>query len=128
MCAASPDMESPAQRCTRIVAALEDLVAQEAAAVAREDFVAVQALHERIAPLVEFLVSAGADLLGAAGLRRRLTAVYDLRHRSGEAVAAAMARVRSELDANQASRRRAARIAPAYGQPGVRTSQLQAIG
>lgn len=128
MCAASPEMESLSQRCTRIVAALEDLAAQEAAAVAREDFAAVQSLHERTAALVEFLASAGADVLGAAGLRRRLTAVYDLRHRSGEAVAAAMARVRSELDANQASSRRAARIAPAYGERDVRTSRLQAIG
>ncbi len=121
-------METPAQRCLRIVAALEELASQEAAAVGREDFSTVQTLHERTAPLVEFLAAAGADVLGSAGLSRRLVAVYELRRRSGEVLAAAMARVRGELDANRLSRARVAQIAPVYGHPGIAASRLQATG
>jgi len=121
-------METPVQRCERIVAALEDLAAQEAAGVAQNDFAAVQALHERTAPLVEYLAAAGSELLGAPGLRRRLIAVYELRHRSGEALAAAMARVRLEMAQAEATQRRVARIMPVYGQHAVRTPQLQVVG
>jgi len=127
MCAGWPDMETPVQRCERIVAALEDLAAQEAASVAQGDFAAVQALHERTAPLVEFLSSVGSAAM-AAGLRRRLIAVYELRHRSGEAVAQAMAQTRLELAQTQASQRRVARIAPAYIQHDARSPRLQAVG
>jgi hypothetical protein len=121
-------METSAQKCERIVAALEDLAAQEAASVAHNDFAGVQALHERTAPLVEFLAAVGAETLGAAGLRRRLTAVYELRARSGEVLHAAMARVRSELALTEAGQRRAARIAPAYGAQAVRSPRLQVVG
>lgn len=121
-------MESPVQRCVRIVSALEDLAAQEAAAVARGDFATVQALHDRSAPLVEFLAAAGAEALAAAGLRRRLAAVYELRARSGEVLAAAMAQVRVELAQTEAGQRRAARIAPAYGTHEVRAPRLQVMG
>lgn len=121
-------MESPSHRCARIVSALEDLAAQEAAGVARQDLATVQALHERMAPLVEFLAAAGAEALGAAGLRRRLTAVYELRARSTEVLAAAMAQVRVELARTEAGQRRAARIAPAYGAHDIRSPSLQAVG
>ncbi|MBL9210720.1 MAG: hypothetical protein JNL92_09655 [Opitutaceae bacterium] len=121
-------METATQRCERIVSALEDLAAQEAAGVAQGDFAAVQALHERTAPLVEFLATAGSESLNAAGLRRRLVAIYELRHRSGEALAAAMARTRLELAQTQASQRRVARIAPAYGHQDFRAPHLHAVG
>jgi hypothetical protein len=48
-------METPAQRCARIVSALEDLVNQEAAALRAGDFDAVNEIQDRAAPLVEFL-------------------------------------------------------------------------
>lgn len=121
-------MESPAQRCARIVSALEDLAAQEAAGVARQDFATVQTLHERTAPLVEFLAATGAEALGAAGLRRRLVAVYELRARSSEILAAAMAQVRVDLARTEAGQRRAARIAPAYGAHEERAPRLQVVG
>lgn len=121
-------METAAQRCERIVSALEDLAAQEAASVAQGDFAGVQALHERTAPLVEFLADAGSESLSVPGLRRRLVAVYELRHRSGEALAAAMARTRLELAQTQAAQRRVARVAPAYGLQDFRAPQLHAVG
>lgn len=121
-------METPAQRCERIVSALEDLAAQEAASIAQGDFAAVEALHERTAPLVEFLADAGSESLSVSGLRRRLVAVYERRHRSGEALAAAMARTRLELAQTQAAQRRVARVAPAYGQQDFRAPQLHAVG
>jgi len=121
-------MESAAQRCERIVAALEDLAAQEAAGVAQGDYSAVQALHARTAPLVEFLADAGSEPLSVPGLRRRLVAVYELRHRSGEALATAMARTRLELAQTQAAQRRVARLAPTYGGQDFRAPQLHAVG
>lgn len=121
-------METAAQRSERIVTALEDLAAQEAACVAHGDFAAVQALHERTAPLVEFLADAGSESLSIPGLRRRLVAVYELRHRSGEALAAAMARTRLEMAQTEAAQRRVARIAPAYGLQDFRAPQLHAVG
>lgn len=121
-------METATQRSARIVTALEDLAAQEAAGVAHGDFAGVRALHERTAPLIEFLAAAGADTLSTHGLRRRLVAVYELRHRSGEALAAAMARTRINLAQTEVTQRRVARIAPAYGHHEVRTPQLHAVG
>ena len=121
-------METASERCARIVTALEDLAAQEAAGVSHRDLAGVQALHERTAPLIEFLASVGSDVLSAPGLRRRLIAVYELRHRSGEALAAAMARTRLKLTQTEVAQRRVARIAPAYGDHGLRTPQLHAVG
>lgn len=121
-------METVAQRCERIIAALEDLAAQEAAGVAAGDFEGVRSLQDRTAPLIDFLAAEGGAALGIPSLRRRLTAVYELRLRSGEALATAMTRVRSELAQTQASQRRAAQVGPAYGQPGSRPPRLDLVG
>lgn len=121
-------MESPAQRCARIVTALEDLAGQEAAALASRDFNAVLALQERTTPLVEYLVTAGANHIREPGIRSRVTALHELRQRTSESLAHAIADTRSELRRTQASQRRVAQIAPAYGQHAPRAAQWQAVG
>lgn len=121
-------MESPVQRCTRIVTALEDLAGQEAAALAHRDFATVLALQDRTTPLVEFLITSGATQMREPGLRRRVRALHELRQKTSETLAVAMANTRADLQQTQVAQRRVAQIAPAYGQNAPRVSQLQAVG
>jgi hypothetical protein len=120
-------METIAQHCERIVTALEDLVAQEGAAVASRDFSAMLALQERTAPLVDFVI-ARAPVPSGSALRNRLMALHERRRQNGEALAAEIERTRAELQQMQNTRRRVAQIAPVYGQPGLTRGQWQAVG
>jgi septum formation inhibitor MinC len=106
-------MATPAETCARLLAALEDLVAQEAALMRAADFTGVLATQERAAPLVERLAALAAT--ADAAVRIRVSAVLALRSRSLEWLGAEMARVRTELQSMQVSRRRVAQIAPVYG-------------
>lgn len=122
-------METPAQRCLRIVTALEDLAAQEAAALANRDFAAVAALQERTGPLVDFIVSTGLSYVNTPALRARIGALHDRRNQTVERLASEMARTRADLEQTQVSQRRVAQIAPVYGQSSVvDRRQLQAVG
>jgi hypothetical protein len=121
-------METPAQRCTRLAAALDDLAAQEAAALAAGDFDTVLALQDRAAPLVEFLAARAGEIARHAPLAAALAAVQARRGRSAAHLAAAIARARGELAEAGAARRRVARIAPAYGRGPASASQLCAVG
>lgn len=119
-------MESPAQRCARVLTALEDLVAQEAAALAQRDFNAVLALQDRTAPLVEFLSRAAASDVAELGPRFR--ALQEQRRQTSDRLAADIDSARAELQQTQVAQRRVAKIAPAYGQPAPVRRQLQAVG
>jgi|SRR5687767_3920002 hypothetical protein len=120
-------METVAEHCERIVTALEDLVAQEGAAVASRDFNAMLALQERTAPLVDFLV-AKAPAASGSTLRNRIFTLHDRRRQNGDALAAEIERTRAELQQMENTRRRVAQIAPVYGQPGLTRGQWQAVG
>lgn len=122
-------METPVQRCVRIAAALEDLIAEEAVALANRDFTTVLALQERTVPLVDFLVTAGAVQVNAAGLRERLAVIHGQREQTSALLAEEMERTRAELHETQVNQRRAARMMPVYGQmaSGSRR-QLHAVG
>ncbi|MBC7368211.1 MAG: hypothetical protein H7343_15595, partial [Undibacterium sp.] len=50
-------MSSPAHTCARLLAALEDLVSQEASLLRAADFAGVLATQERAAPIVERLAA-----------------------------------------------------------------------
>ncbi|WP_457795386.1 hypothetical protein [Horticoccus sp. 23ND18S-11] len=121
-------METEAQRCNRIVTALEDLAGQEATALANRDFATVLALQERTQPLVDFVVSSGAVVAKASGLRVRIAALRDRRDRTSSALSAQLEQTRADLAQLQVKQRRVARIMPAYGQPAEATRHFQAIG
>ena len=121
-------METPAQRCARIMTSLEDLAAQEAAALANRDFTALVALQERTEPLVDFFVRTAPGYLNEPGLRARLSEFQRLRQKTSDALAVEIEHTRAELLQTRAAQRRAAQIAPAYGQLATRRRQLQAVG
>jgi hypothetical protein len=119
-------METPAQRCTRLIAAFEELAAEETAALHARDFVAANAIGERAAPLVEWLVTYGSVM--TPPLRERLTAVHAQRAKNSEFLTAEIARAREELQQIGASRRRVAQIAPVYGGGGISPRRLSVVG
>lgn len=121
-------METPAQTCARLVAALEDLVAQEATALQARDFAAVVQIQDRAAPLVEHL-AAHVDDIVEPRLRERIGRIRAQRHRSGEWLAEQIERTRQELLQTHASRRRVAQVAPAYGRgSSTAPTRLSAVG
>lgn len=105
-------METLAQRCGRIAAALEDLVTQESVALRTRDFEAVDTIADRAAPLVEWL-SAYAHAIPAQAAER-IAAVQSRRAENLELLTAEMALGREELQQIAAARRRAVQIVPAY--------------
>jgi hypothetical protein len=122
-------MQTPAQRCTRIVAALEDLVAQETVALANHDYAAVLTLQERTAPLVDFIVTNGAAYVTAPELRARLDLLQRRRGQNSASLTAEIERARTEFQETCVAQRRVASVAPAYAKTVKATSQrLQAVG
>lgn len=121
-------METPAQRCLRIAAALEDLSAQEAAALAAHEFGTAIALQERAEPLVEFLTTHAEDATQDVRIAAQLARIRELRGRSEALLSAEIERTRAELREAGAACCRLARVAPAYGAARVTASRLQAVG
>lgn len=121
-------METPVQRCSRLAAALADLAAQEAAALAARDIEAVLALQERAAPLVEFLSGQAGEIACHAPLAAQLAAVHARRAQSARSLAAEVEKSRGALREAGAARRRIAQIAPAYGRGAPTATQLCAVG
>jgi hypothetical protein len=120
-------METPAQRCARIVSALEDLVNQEAAALRAGDFDAVNEIQDRAAPLVEFLALHATEG-DTPQLRQRIGTLETQRQRSADELDAGIARLRDEMQRTTVARRRVAQIAPVYGRPSAPRPQLRAVG
>ena len=122
-------MQAPQQRCARLIAALEDLVAQEAAALRTGNYTDASAIEDRCAPLVDDLV-AHADEILEETLRERLRALNGVRARSSELLGEEIARMRGELDQTEVAQRRAAAFAPVYGgRAGAQgSSQLSLVG
>jgi len=120
-------METPAQTCARIITALEDLAAQEAAALETRDFTAAITIQDRAAPLVEHLATYAGEITDPA-LRARIAAVHARRDRTGEWLAEQISRVRQQLHDLEAGQRRVAQVAPAYGRGAGASRQLCAVG
>ncbi len=120
-------MESPGQRCSRIASALEDLSAQEAAALAASEYGTAVVLQERAEPLVEYLTSHAEDLAGDARLAAQVARIHALRGRSEALLSAEIERTRAELREAGAACCRLARVAPAYGSGAVAPSRLSAV-
>jgi hypothetical protein len=115
-------METPAQRCARLVGAFEDLAGQEAAAVAAGDFEAVAAVQARIEPAIAFLV-ANANFVSLGSLRTRIADASARRQETARCLADQLARTREALGELKTNQRRLARVAPVYGRSDCRTER-----
>ena len=120
-------METPAQTCVRLLAALEELAGQEAAGLAGRDFAAVVHLQERAAPLVQLLGEHAPEITDPA-IRRRVKEFLVRRHETGEWLAEQIAQTRQKLQEIDTARRRVASVAPAYGQGAEVSRRLCAVG
>lgn len=120
-------METTAQRCTRLVGALEELAECEAASVAAQDLPGVADAQNRSAPIVAYLAAHAADVT-APRLRDRIERL--LRRRAQAAAALGdLARACAEaLQALEDRRARVARLVPVYGRPPAAKSRLRAVG
>lgn len=119
-------MPPAAKRCARLIAALEDLAAQEAAAVRTGEFARAGELAERCAPLVDDLVGRAGEIVETA-LQERIRDVNALRARSAEALGREIVRVHEELAQTELARGRAARIAPVYGRRTARATAVSQV-
>lgn len=123
-------MENSAQKCARILSALEDLAGQETAALQSGHFAAAAEILSRAAPLIDFLAGDGTAALDRT-LRERLRCVAELRARNSAWLARELARTRDELRHTQAAERRVSRVAPVYGGAATATrasSQMSLVG
>lgn len=120
-------METAAQSCARLVTALEDLVAQETVALGNRDYAAASAIQDRAEPVVEWITAHASSM--APGLRERLAAIVDRRAANGVLLEHELGQARDGLQQIGATRRRMAKIAPAYGgDTPTPPARLSAIG
>ena len=119
-------METSAQKSVRLVHALEDLVAQEAAALQSQDFTQVLAIQGRAAPVVQLLASLADDV--PAGMRPRIKALLEQRQRSDAWLANEIEAVRVKLRETTETQRRLVRLAPAYRTVALGANRLSAVG
>jgi hypothetical protein len=122
-------MDTATPRCSvRVLGALEDLVAQEGAALRARDFAAAAEIQVRVEPLVEFLAAPGRLDRQNAGLRARVASLRARRQETAEWLAAEIARTRNQLGQTQLSQRRVTQIAPVYGRAAPVSNHLSAVG
>ena len=108
---------------SRLLAALEDLVAQELASLRAGDLVAVGSLQARLGAVVEKLCELAGGRL-EPDFRPRLAAVLAQRRESQDLLARRIAANRDEWTGLAASRSRLGRLAPAYRRGGAASSRL----
>jgi hypothetical protein len=120
-------METPAQRCHRLIGALDDLAAQEAASLAAGDIEAVLALQKRAAPLVQDLGARG-PAVADEGLRSRVAAWLGRRRQIMDCLSTRMEEARRQIGQLDASRRRVAQVGPAYARNEGSAQRLRLVG
>jgi hypothetical protein len=109
-------MTAPLKKFNRLVGALEELVTQEAAVLAENNFEAVGEIQSRAQPLVEAIAGMGDDVSDAVA-RARVAGLLARRQHNIDFIESQLATARAELIAVQESTHRAAKIAPVYGRP-----------
>ena len=110
----------------RLVSALEDLAAQEAATLQARDFVEVIAIQNRAAPLVQLLASHAMDFRD--DLRLRIAALINRRNESDAWLAAEIEIVRLKLRDTAETQRRVTQVSPAYGRSIATFRRLSVTG
>lgn len=107
-------MESPFDTAIRLLAALEELIAEEATLVRTMDFVEAVEVRERAEPLVEKLCAL-ANEPAVAGLRPRLDALLERSGQNYHFLSTQLERLRTELARVNEASGRMRRLAPVYG-------------
>lgn len=107
-------MQTPAQTCERVLAALEELVTQESLAFQAWDHDAVRDIQRRSAELISGLEAMNASAAGAA-VQLRAAALLRRRRLGLEEMNQSLSALRHELQDVERSRQRVADFAPAYG-------------
>ena len=123
-------MQSRTQRSARLVAAVEDLVGQEAVALQAGDFNALPAIQERLGLLVTEIVACAGDFRDEP-LQGRIRAVQTRRSETTHWLEQAMSDARAQMRETEAAQRRTAIVVPAYGRRFSDTrshSQLSCVG
>ena len=118
-------METPAKTAVRLLDALKDLVAQEAAIVRAGDYAALAALQARTAALGEKLGELAANPAVLA-LRERVEATLAQRQQSQAMLQQRLAEARAEIQRLHQGRQRLGKLAPAYGRGVAASSRLNA--
>lgn len=110
-------MEARSRRFTRLLDALDELVARETATLEAREFSRVAEIQERAAPVIAGLAELGPEAADAIA-RARVAAIVARRQHNVDFLESQLAVTREELLAVQQSEGRMARIAPAYGRAG----------
>ncbi len=114
-------METPAQTGGRLLAALDDLVTQEAAAVLAGDYAVIPDLQARTAEVGEKLGSLAGNP-EVAILRRQVEQLLERRQQTQRMLTERLAAGRLEIERLRTVHQRLGRVAPAYGRvPSVAT-------
>ena len=115
-------METPFQAASRLLAALEEMAAEEAANLRNLDLVEAVQVIERAAPLVARLVEL-ADEPEVDRLRPRIEVLLRQRRQSAALIDAHLARLQAEMRRVDEARARLTKVAPAYG---IHAARMQA--
>lgn len=111
-------METPGQTGVRLLAALDDLVTQEAAAVLAGDFGVLPGLQARTAAVGEKLGSLTGDPAVAA-MRLPVAVLLERREQTHRQLTQRLTAVRREIERLRAVRQRVTRLGPVYGKRGA---------
>jgi hypothetical protein len=111
-------METPGQTATRLLAALEEMVREEATLIRTMDFVEAVGVRERTAPLVEKLCSLAADP-EVMRLRPRVSALLERWGQNHHFLDTQLLRLQGELNRVTEARGRLRRLVPAYLSPAM---------
>ena len=106
--------ESPEQAARRLLAAFEQLVGEETAAVHANDFGAIESIQER-AGAVGAKLAEMAHEPAVAALRRWVEELVAQREKNGLVLQQRLADVSAEIARLQGARRCLRKVAPAYG-------------
>lgn len=121
-------METPEQKCRRLLDALEEIAREETACLVSGDVEGVIQRQERAAPLVNYLAEHGPAVADAA-MRRRVADWLEHRRMTTEVFATHIARMQERLREIENARRRVTRLGVAYGEaPDGERRQFVAIG
>jgi hypothetical protein len=107
-------METSVQTGARLLAALEELWAQEATLLQAREFTGACAVLERAAPLVQQVCRLAAEP-GMASLRPEVAALLTRREKNRLILEEQIAQMRRQMRQIEEARHRLARVAPAYG-------------
>ncbi|ACB73730.1 hypothetical protein [Opitutus terrae] len=122
-------MESSTEKFDRLLKALDELVAEEAALIRAADYAAIGGVQKRAEPVLAALTALAPENASVEA-RKRVGILLERREQNIETLRTRAVVAREELDSLQGSARRAARIAPVYGQAAGKSGpqRLRAAG